>query len=102
MDRLPMHAYPASHFGLRNTLTQESCSLHAPLFELRKISAYSCWIAHAGTVAQIPENVTILCEINKDFWKSFSYVLFGLGWGIGLLAKWGGAKEEDNDYLERG
>jgi hypothetical protein len=34
-------------------------------------------------------------ESLNSFWKPFSFVLFGLGWGIGLAAKWAGIKEED-------
>ena len=31
------------------------------------------------------------------FWKPFSYVLFGLGWGVGLIAKLAGSKQESGE-----
>ena len=64
--RLPVHAHPPSHLGLRHSLAQQMCAQQTPPFqflELFGISPYSSWISHAPNIPQETGYVTILCNI---------------------------------------
>lgn len=61
-DGLPMHLQLPGNFALAQAPVKELGGLQSSVFELVKITFDPFWITHARRLAQIFENVTILCD----------------------------------------
>jgi hypothetical protein len=57
-----MSADSPRHFRLTVSLLQQPRRLHPPPLQCHEIPAYSGWVSHTHTVAQILGNVSILCD----------------------------------------
>lgn len=61
--RLPMNPQLSGDLALTQAPLEKSGSLEAPPFQIFKVAFNAFWITHAQKLAQKPNCVTILCDI---------------------------------------